>query len=429
VVGSSLEVASLLVQDNQGGDGGGMAVSGSEVSLNDMVFVGNTAQEACQAYDFYANGFFYSGTACSDSGNGGGIVAHASDVDLMDCTLHEGRADSRGGGIHAVDSSLDLTRCRLSSNAADGGAGGGISTMDGTLTLEGCTLSGNSAEREGGGIYADSPATLTHCLLTGNEVESWSGCWSGTGGQPPSCWAYGGRGGGAYLQGGPGHIAHCAVTANRSKGACVHIQTQSGEGYVCEGGLGAGLFVVTDVNLEGVTVTGNLSDSIAAYDGLANADYVGKGKGGGLYLDDEHITVSNAILAYNLGDNLYGYDLTSVTWSTFYASPGWSNTNLSLEGTSTRTLEPGFLVYDEEGRPANHHLSDVSSLIDAGDPEQLDADGSRRDPGRYGGLEGAGWDLDRDGWPDYFWPGRLNDAPPGFDPGAFDVDDLNSSRH
>ncbi len=161
------------MQDNQGGDGGGMAVSGSEVSLNDMVFVGNTAQEPCQAYDFYANGFFYSGTACSDSGNGGGIVAHASDVDLMDCTLHEGRADSRGGGIHAVDSSLDLTRCRLSSNAADGGAGGGISTMDGTLTLEGCTLSGNSAEREGGGIYADSPATLTHCLLTGNEVESW----------------------------------------------------------------------------------------------------------------------------------------------------------------------------------------------------------------------------------------------------------------
>ena len=66
-----------------------------------------------------------------------------------------------------------------------------------------------------------------------------------------------------------------------------------------------------------------------------------------------------------------------------------------------------------------------SSDLNAGDPAITDADGSRADIGSYGGLGGDEWDRDSDGVPDYFWPGEWSDAPPGFDPGDYDCDDLD----
>ncbi len=36
------------------------------------------------------------------------------------------------------------------------------------------------------------------------------------------------------------------------------------------------------------------------------------------------------------------------------------------------------------------------------------------------GHSGATWDLDGDGFPDYFWPGTWEDAPAGFLPQDYD---------
>lgn len=92
-------------------------------------------------------------------------------------------------------------------------------------------------------------------------------------------------------------------------------------------------------------------------------------------------------------------------------------------------MEPGFLSYDETGMPSSFHLSLSSPLINVGDPAVFDVDGSRSDLGSYGGSEGDGWDLDLDGYPDWFWPGTLEDAPDGFSPTDYDLDDLESVVH
>jgi hypothetical protein len=87
------------------------------------------------------------------------------------------------------------------------------------------------------------------------------------------------------------------------------------------------------------------------------------------------------------------------------------------------SVPPEYLSYDENGYPTDWHLSLTSPLIDMGDPSELDPDGSRSDMGPYGGPDGDKWDLDWDGYPNYFWPGTIHDAPLGFYEEDFDCDD------
>jgi hypothetical protein len=51
------------------------------------------------------------------------------------------------------------------------------------------------------------------------------------------------------------------------------------------------------------------------------------------------------------------------------------------------------------------HLSATSLLIDAGDPTILDPDSSTSDIGAYGGSDAGDWDLDGDGYPEWWQPG------------------------
>jgi len=58
-------------------------------------------------------------------------------------------------------------------------------------------------------------------------------------------------------------------------------------------------------------------------------------------------------------------------------------------------------------RPARAlFLSILSSLLfDAGDPALMDPDGSTSDIGAYGGPGAEFWDLDWDGYPEWWLPG------------------------
>ena len=76
-----------------------------------------------------------------------------------------------------------------------------------------------------------------------------------------------------------------------------------------------------------------------------------------------------------------------------------------------------------------YHIELASSFVDTGDPDLIDLDGSRVDLGIYGGLEGGSWDLDGDGYFDYFWPGTFDDVPELVDDSIYDRDDTDASVH
>lgn len=56
------------------------------------------------------------------------------------------------------------------------------------------------------------------------------------------------------------------------------------------------------------------------------------------------------------------------------------------------------------------HLGATSLLIDAGDPTILDPDGSVSDIGAYGGPGAGGFDLDFDGYGEWWLPGPYDPA-------------------
>ena len=81
--------------------------------------------------------------------------------------------------------------------------------------------------------------------------------------------------------------------------------------------------------------------------------------------------------------------------------------------------EPGFLDHDGQ----DYHLALEGPLVDAGVPDLVDPDGSPSDIDMYGGPYAGTIDLDRDGYPDCFWPGTLEDAPAGFNASDYDCGD------
>lgn len=70
------------------------------------------------------------------------------------------------------------------------------------------------------------------------------------------------------------------------------------------------------------------------------------------------------------------------------------------------------------------HLASSSPLVDAGDPSSLDPDGSLADIGACGGENAAEWDLDWDGYMEWWMPGPYDDATyPALDWDCDDSDD------
>ncbi len=62
------------------------------------------------------------------------------------------------------------------------------------------------------------------------------------------------------------------------------------------------------------------------------------------------------------------------------------------------------------------HLAPTSPMLDAGDPAVADPDGSLSDIGIYGGAGAALWDLDQDGYVEWWLPGAYDPATsPGMD--------------
>ncbi len=374
----------------------------------------------------------------SSSYYGGGLYLSGVSVTLKNLIVTENVAQY-GGGISASNSVLVLTDVTIANNIVrelvqyDGVEGPALDVWSSSATLTRVVVDGNLCDFQWGGCLGamtmlNSDVTLAQSVISGNENSG--GLWFVSGSATVSqvavidnCWV------GMTIDGSVADLTW--TTVERNGGGGIALRSFSG--------------VRATSTLTHVTVVWNTGDGIRAeYGGAVNLDQVAVlGNGGAglsvdsVYMEDGHATARNSIFAYNNGDEIeawivQGYpavdpDIT-VTRSCVYSPDGEAVSGFTLDETNI-TADPTFLVaptWDEETGLwtfTDIHLALDSPLIDAGDPDILDPDGSRSDIGVYGGPDAGGWDRDGDGWNDWFWPGWIDDAPNGYDPAAYDCDD------
>jgi hypothetical protein len=132
------------------------------------------------------------------------------------------------------------------------------------------------------------------------------------------------------------------------------------------------------------------------------ADNVASSTGGAIY----EKSGGSALLGYS---NAWNNQPNNYAGSGGMVDPTGTNGNVSVD--------PGFLD-TSDADPANWdlHLAATSPQIDACTPALLDPDGGAADIGAYGGPHAGSWDLDQDGWSEWWLPGLYDAATsPGMD--------------
>ncbi len=233
-------------------------------------------------------------------------------------------------------------------------------------TLTNVTISGNSAGANsgGGGLRSlNSSPTLTNVTISGNYSSFFSG-------------------GGVLLVYSDPTLTNVAITDNWSN---------------YDGG-GMSLYS-SSLTLTNVTISGN-----EAID-----------SGGGMSLDNSSATLTNVIISGNSASSGGGMYLSSGSPALTYCN-AWGNTPDNYSNMTDPTGTDGNISVDPEfldttdPDPINWdlHLTTSSPLIDAGDPNILDPDGSPSDIGIYGGPDAEFWDMDNDGWYEWWQPGEYD---------------------
>ncbi|MDP6932731.1 MAG: hypothetical protein QGG40_07430 [Myxococcota bacterium] len=345
---------------------------------------------------------------------------------LTDSIISDNVSASSYGAVYHYYGSAQITGNTFEGNIAEGAAGA-LYTYPGWNTEHGAVISdnvfsGNVSELEGAALVipaATGPTTISGNTFDRNQAgeQSYAGAMLLT-------YMY-------DLQ-----VTGNTFTANSAAygGAVYYTLAQGGEGKD--------------------TWTHNIfQDNVARFGGamvlettqpiaLTNNTFVGNqalDEGGTVYLYDAQAWFTNTILSYTVaGGGVVAYDDASRLGSRFRYCNLYDNTDGSLGGTlvawpmpadsgatddtgdtsTTDTaggrqilggrmeasvhLAPGFAAWTNDGDHANDVLvlAADSPLIDAGDPDILDADGSRSDIGAMGGPDAplAGTDTDGDGY-------------------------------
>jgi hypothetical protein len=282
---------------------------------------------------------------------------------------------AEAGGIHVAGSSPTLADLVIEENL-----GTGLALRDSTAWVSGCRITGNTGAWYGGGVqiwggahFDLATVTMAHVLVTDNE---------------------GGYNGGLFIEDSQVTGSHVAVTGNY-------------------GFLGGGIFVENaEVTLDRFVIYGNGYAPAAI--GLENG---------------AQLTLTNGIVAYNSSGALddiqchAGECALEVSYTAL-----WGDTvaaGVAQTGSGFLTLYPEFLdATGEESAGWDLHLVAGSAAVDAGDPATSDPDTGVSDLGLYGGDGADGWDLDGDGFPEWWRPGPYDFST---DPDAgLDCDDRDA---
>ena len=241
---------------------------------------------------------------------------------------------SEGGGVFAINQFLTITSTSITGNGMiPYGSGGGIQVLVGDLNLDDVVVSQNHS-RFGGGIYIGSSQSSIHSsIISNNESDS--------------------KGGGVWVGSGSNlDIMGTLISDNYSDG------------------FGAGIFI----SLSAIAV----NQSTIAFNTVSS-----NVSGAGIFADGGNAVINNSIIYFNRREgnestdhNLDGYSSNYFAEYTVEYSDIEGSTNWVPDGMGVISLDPEF----EEG---SYLLSSSSPCIDAGDPDYLDADGTRLDMGAY----------------------------------------------
>jgi len=439
--GADAVLEGFTLTDGRDNQGAGVYVTNASPTLVDLWITGNEGsgigvhEGHVTARDSWINE--------NEASGGAGVSVWRGSVDLQACSIQGNHAQSYGGGVELFLSEASLSDVYLSENEVwrqDGithhyGLGGGLYASQSTCTVVGGVFHGNDWIDEGGAAYiAGSEVRFERTIVTDHlslydgaglrivesEVEldgvelSYGTSRSGDGGgiaaeesilRMDNVLVHGNEaatGGGAVLRHVNGSFDHVRIEANKANeghggGMVMEDSSPSLTNVILVGNEaeeGAGMFLDgASPILHNVTLAGNLAH----------------GRGGGVYARDSDPVITNTIFGGNwamqgaeIHAEDHGFELRySDVWSTGYATWGEGFTSVAVA-----RVEP---LFEERSTadPAHWdlHLTLESPLVDRGDPGLVDPDGTRSDMGAYGGPGAGGWDLDRDGFTEWWQPG------------------------
>ncbi len=372
--------------------GGGVQIEDASPRLRNLVVTGNTG------------------------GYGGGIcVWSGSHPQIEDTVVELNDAVHRAGGIYiGIDSSPTLSDVAVVDNyAAAHGGGLYIEGVGCDPTLEYVTVADNETGGIGGGMAIFAHGTYGNLIVDGNRTDL----------------AANHYGGGIYVGEGDPVFQQVRVTDNQTSSGgggftiswdvdlvpAPELYNVIVAGNHAVAGNGAGMLLVHGVApvLFNVSFVGNWAEEVGGVGGyggglfawdyaspdLYNVDFsdnVADVDGGGLQIWDA--TTNLQIEFCNAWDNAPNAFADASGTLTDPFDPANPDGNLTEDPAYLWTSAPDASAWDL-------HLNSGSLLVDAGDTALYDPDISRSDIGAYGGFSADLWDLDHDGYPEWWQPG------------------------
>jgi hypothetical protein len=335
----------LIVEGNQANYGGGMVVAGMnarvvECTIQDNAGGGVVAGysvtlEACTIRRNHANG--YEAGGYSGSGT------------LRNCLIAENIGYHGGGvlgGYFYNSTPTTLVGCTIRDNRTPGGttpfydslAGGGVY---GPATLTNCTITGNVASGEGAGAYN---CTLTGCEIAHNTLIKASASLPALGAGAADC-----------------VLVNCSVHDNT---AVFDPPDPPSLGGGISGGSATGCRIFNNVAGMGAGMHGGIIESCTVYGNTASVQ-------GGAFTQGSSASLHNSILWADVPDEIDPTNFPPpISYCCIHDGPIGMG-NIALDPLLWSPLTGDF------------HLKAGSPCIDAGDPADMDPDGSRIDIGAY----------------------------------------------
>lgn len=108
---------------------------------------------------------------------GGLIIAHESNVELINCQIIDNKSNDAGGLYMTQTSRLKMVNCKVNGNYAERHAAGMYVRTDAKVTLSDCEIRANEADNNTGGIYvySNSEINIYNSVIADNQCNIYGG--------------------------------------------------------------------------------------------------------------------------------------------------------------------------------------------------------------------------------------------------------------